>query len=216
MDVERFRKVCGLLGSEHDGERAAAAVKATEMLKAAGKSWGQVGLQNGVVAREAAVGAGEAAAYRSTAELYRKLLDDERARNSRLDGMITKLKAELNKLQQRAAGSVKERADGTLVDADTGQVFGKRKLSKGERKEYYRAQHYERLRQKQQAEREANPRTVEPGDEQRRQEMREALEGELMERTQVFFTSVLKQEAWTQKQREAVEKTLRWVYAGRN
>lgn len=47
MDVERFRKVLGMLGSNHDGERAAAALKASEMLKAAGKSWGEVGLGGG-------------------------------------------------------------------------------------------------------------------------------------------------------------------------
>lgn len=207
MDVDRFRKVCGLLGSDQDGERSAAALKATEMLKAAGKSWEQVGLGAVTPPRDA-----EGAAYRATAELYRKLLDDERSRNSRLEGTIGKLKAEVNKLQQRAAGSVKEQADGTLIDPDTGQVFGKRKLSKAERKEYYRAQHYEHLKEQKQAEREANPRTVEDGDQQRRQAMHEALETELREHTRIFFTSVLGQEAWTKKQREAIEKTLRWAY----
>ena len=42
--LARFRKLCGMLGSEHDGERAAAALKATELLKQSGTSWGEVGI----------------------------------------------------------------------------------------------------------------------------------------------------------------------------
>ncbi len=37
--VDRLAKVCGLLASNHDGERAAAAARASEMLRAAGWSW---------------------------------------------------------------------------------------------------------------------------------------------------------------------------------
>ncbi len=37
--ADRLAKVCGLLASSHDGERAAAAAKASEMLRAAGWSW---------------------------------------------------------------------------------------------------------------------------------------------------------------------------------
>ncbi len=40
----RFRKVCGMLGSSHDGERAAAALKATELLKQIGANWGDVAI----------------------------------------------------------------------------------------------------------------------------------------------------------------------------
>ena len=36
-----FAKICGLLGSSFDGERAAAAHKATEFLKARGLTWGE-------------------------------------------------------------------------------------------------------------------------------------------------------------------------------
>lgn len=43
LTMARFRKVCGLLGSNHEGERAAAALKATAILKAAGKTWADVG-----------------------------------------------------------------------------------------------------------------------------------------------------------------------------
>lgn len=41
-DVERFHKLCGLLGSEHDGERAVAALKATEWLRERGLTWANV------------------------------------------------------------------------------------------------------------------------------------------------------------------------------
>jgi len=42
--LARFRKLCGLLGSNHDGERAAAAAKATEFLKREGLTWQSVGV----------------------------------------------------------------------------------------------------------------------------------------------------------------------------
>ena len=38
-DVEKFGKMLGLLGSDHDGERAAAARKATEFLRARQLGW---------------------------------------------------------------------------------------------------------------------------------------------------------------------------------
>lgn len=38
----KLRKVCGMLGSEHDGERAAAAAKASMLLRAHGWSWADV------------------------------------------------------------------------------------------------------------------------------------------------------------------------------
>lgn len=45
MDVMRFRKVCGLLGSDQDGERASASLKATAMLKESGLGWGDVSVK---------------------------------------------------------------------------------------------------------------------------------------------------------------------------
>jgi hypothetical protein len=41
-DLDRFRKICGLLASGHDGERAAAAKKASEFLAMKGLSWSDV------------------------------------------------------------------------------------------------------------------------------------------------------------------------------
>lgn len=43
-DLERFRRLAGMLGSEHVGERAAAALKCSEMLRAAGLTWSSVSL----------------------------------------------------------------------------------------------------------------------------------------------------------------------------
>jgi hypothetical protein len=41
-DADRFGKIIGLLGSNHDGERAAAALKATEFLRARQLGWPDV------------------------------------------------------------------------------------------------------------------------------------------------------------------------------
>lgn len=39
IDINRFIQVCGMLGSDHEGERAAAAFQATKMLRSAGLTW---------------------------------------------------------------------------------------------------------------------------------------------------------------------------------
>ena len=39
MDMDRLAKICGLLGSNHAGERASAALKATALLQEAGLTW---------------------------------------------------------------------------------------------------------------------------------------------------------------------------------
>ncbi len=41
-DLERFRRLCGLLGSDQMGERAAAALKCCEFLGQHGLSWSDV------------------------------------------------------------------------------------------------------------------------------------------------------------------------------
>lgn len=38
-DIDKFSRICGMLGSVHDGERAAAALKATEFLQARSLTW---------------------------------------------------------------------------------------------------------------------------------------------------------------------------------
>jgi len=42
LDLPRFIKLCGMLGSPNEGERASAALKASEMLKAADLTWDDV------------------------------------------------------------------------------------------------------------------------------------------------------------------------------
>lgn len=42
FDVPRFMKLCGMLASPNEGERASAAAKASEMLKAANLTWNDV------------------------------------------------------------------------------------------------------------------------------------------------------------------------------
>ncbi len=42
FDLPRFVKLCAMLGSPNEGERASAAAKASEMLKAADLSWSDV------------------------------------------------------------------------------------------------------------------------------------------------------------------------------
>ena len=90
LDSARFRKVCGLLASSHDGERAAAALKATAMLRAAGMSWAQVG-----------VGAATASAHDAgmMAAIYKTSLDLERARTTRQQEEINRLKREVARLK---------------------------------------------------------------------------------------------------------------------
>jgi hypothetical protein len=40
--AQRLAKLCGLLGSSHAGERAAAAMKASDLVRAKGLTWGDV------------------------------------------------------------------------------------------------------------------------------------------------------------------------------
>ncbi|MET1047725.1 MAG: hypothetical protein ABWX70_13685 [Hyphomicrobium sp.] len=42
FDLARFLKLCAMLGSPNEGERASAATKATEMLKSANLTWSDV------------------------------------------------------------------------------------------------------------------------------------------------------------------------------
>ncbi len=72
MDLDRLAKVCGMLGSSHQGERAAAALKATELLRDAGLTWAAFVRSRVETPRPAQEGAVE----RPHAKLARKLLGD--------------------------------------------------------------------------------------------------------------------------------------------
>lgn len=41
-DADKLTKILGMLGSEHPGERAAAAAKADRLVRAAGATWGDI------------------------------------------------------------------------------------------------------------------------------------------------------------------------------
>lgn len=56
MDLDRFRKVLGMLGSDQPGERSAAALKATEMLKESGVDWAAVSINQPETAQKPAGG----------------------------------------------------------------------------------------------------------------------------------------------------------------
>lgn len=89
----RFRKVLGLLGSAHDGERAAAALKATAMLRDAGKSWGDVVLGNQFGIRMSEPDAAAMAA------IYKMSFESEQARTTRLIEENARLKREVARLK---------------------------------------------------------------------------------------------------------------------
>jgi hypothetical protein len=40
--AEKLTRICGMFGSDHDGERAAAAAKADQLIRSHGLTWGQV------------------------------------------------------------------------------------------------------------------------------------------------------------------------------
>lgn len=92
--LDRFRKVCGLLSSEHVGERAAAALRATEMLRSAGLSWSEVTF--GALGATMADGYDTASAM---AAIYKMRLDSEQARTTRMAEEITRLKREVSRLK---------------------------------------------------------------------------------------------------------------------
>lgn len=94
LDLDRLRKVCGLLGSEHHGERAAAGLRATSMLRAAGKSWSDI--EVGVTSRITIMEAHDAAAM---AAIYKMSLDSERARTTHMAEELTRLKREVARLK---------------------------------------------------------------------------------------------------------------------
>lgn len=180
MDVpslDKLRKIAGMLGSEHAGERAAAALKATAMLKAAGVSWGQIDLARGT--SYATLDQGHMANY------WQSMYQGERAQSERRAAEIQKLKREVDRLKSmwpqgeppkrrpNKPKVVREAEQDSLLDYD------------------------KMLREKIAAAVEA------------------AASGELMlgRGTLAFFRRVMLDPEWTDADRGAVEKTLRWVYA---
>lgn len=92
ITMARFRKFCGLLGSEHDGERAAAALKATELLRTQGKTWADVGIGSATTVAEGYANA-------ALVDVFQKMLDAERARTTHMAEEINRLTREVNRLK---------------------------------------------------------------------------------------------------------------------
>jgi len=201
MDVDRFRKVCGLLGSNQVGERAAAALKATEILKAEGKSWGDVAVGN-------VAPSGDFAAAQATVRMFRDLLNDERNRNTRLSAEIQNLKKDVVRLQKDAdrlrqrgkppppADPVPRRRRPATPPPPTEETPSRHETSEQESMVEYDRALRERVSE---ALADAEGGTI-----------------RMSERSAEFLKSVSTHPRWSDRQREAVEKTLRWFYAGRN
>jgi hypothetical protein len=171
VDETRFRKILGLLGSAHDGERSAAALKATAMLREGGKTWADVEVG------ATAAGRGEAIAAQANADLWRRLLDDERTRTTDLSNQLLAAQREIARLMGKSmAGPVPKKPA---------------------------------------------PRTVDVEEDALRRNVREVLDEheagdlEISAKSLEFLESLGSRRTWTEAQRSAVERTLKWVNAGR-
>lgn len=197
LDAARFAKICGLLGSDHDGERAVAARKATEMLRAAGMTWQGVSVGNGTAGaaagqREEALG-NELVRFSVRVVRLTEALDDERRRGNRLQTEINRLTKEL-----AAAKSAAFPLADAAVAAEGAKPKKRKKRRRTAAQEAWAQSHVGA--------------TVEPIDASIREAMDEALAGgELQARTIEFFESLLRYAAWTGPQRAAALKTLRWA-----
>ncbi len=154
---DKFRKVCGLLSSDHDGERATAARMATDILKAANLTWDDV-----LVDSPAGGGARD---LQSHIQILKQLLDDERSRTTRL---IEELNA-LKKGAPRPQRAPSQKPSPTSHDDD------------------------------------------DESDDELRDSIGAALELDMPERTREFFESVLNFTRWSDKQRDAIRRSLSWV-----
>lgn len=90
--IDRLRKICGLLSSAHSGERAAAALKATEILRERGLAWEEIIALPSRSADAAMNLQAEALAMRAQADLFRTLLEHERERVNLLLREVDRLK----------------------------------------------------------------------------------------------------------------------------
>lgn len=174
--LDKLRKIAGMLGSEHAGERAAAALKGTALLKAAGMTWGQIGLSNGAAS---AVDDGALVHY------WQSMYRGERDRSTRLATDIQKLKREVDRLKSM----------------------------------WPQGEPPKRRPNKPKVVREAEQESLLDYDKMLREQIAMALEaaesGELLitETVHRLFRVVMHKATWTDDDRSAVEKTLRWVCA---
>lgn len=98
LDANRMVKFCGMLGSEHEGERANAAKMATSLLRGAGLTWEQylVKIHQPAPDSRRLVEAERLVAF------YRSALATEQARTSRLSQDLEQAKKQPREAQARA------------------------------------------------------------------------------------------------------------------
>lgn len=205
--LDRFRKILGLLGSDHDGERSAAALKATAMLKAAGVTWADVGpggIQT-VYVRDQNGGVGVSSdwavsAMRGEMQKWKRLCEDERSGNALLREALAEARKTIDQLRA-------SRHPGAAPTKEVPPKPNKKKARRQRRMERQQAQ--EEARQ-------PGPETIE--EKALREQVHQTLssydagELNLSERTEEFLRSVSRQGRWTDRQREAVERTMQWVW----
>lgn len=175
--LDKLRKIAGMLGSEHAGERAAAALKGTALLKAAGMTWGQIDLVKSTSPHM--IDQGALAGY------WEMMYRGERDRSTRLATDIQKLKREVDRLKSM----------------------------------WPQGEPPKRRPNKPKVVREAEQESLLDYDKMLREQIAMVLEagksGDLLlsETVLRLFRVVMHKTAWTDDDRHAIEKTLRWVYA---
>lgn len=192
--LDRFRKILGLLGSDHDGERAVAALKATAMLKASGATWGDVaiGRQSSATQSNDQV---QIQYWMRESTRRQMLLEDERKRSRRLFQEIDELKRRLDRMERNRQPELHE----APVPKKTKK---QRRQEKLDRKEAEQADKQKNFIEEKEL----------------RSHVDAALEAydrgqiNLSDRTEEFLRSVAAQKVWTDRQREAVERTMQWVW----
>lgn len=212
MDNDRFRKILGLLGSDQPGEVAAAASKATAMLKAEGLTWASVG--PGASAAPRGPDPTEVLILMSKLGVANQEISRLHIRIGNTEDQLTRAKKDLLKamVEVNALKAAAAKAPPTLAD------YMKPAMR-------YSPEDIERMRPG-----DFDPR-VKTGtwgenlkggndpDALAREAIEEVLNDcrsgaiQLADGTEQFLRSVGSRKEWTLKQREAVERTLKWVHA---
>lgn len=198
--LDRFRKLCSLLGSEHEGERATAAKMATTLLKRQGFSWSQVGVKvMGPAQMDESVVAEIKSLYTQIGGL-RRTLGDRDVRLLKLEGENRALKDALKRAQ--SVGAQPRRfvsSSDNPFDMSGGDPVAvvEKPVDDGGQTNLF--------------------------EKDLRRRLKEALEQhhsgkiELQARTLEFFVSLSKRRVrWTDNQLAAAERTLGWVFAAQS
>ncbi len=93
LTLARFQKICGMLASDHEGERSAAAVMATRFLKNNGKTWADVGVGGSFSVQVVEINQTHLAGY------WESMYRGERAQSQDRAKEIKRLKREIARLK---------------------------------------------------------------------------------------------------------------------